>query len=83
MVPAHLRPWHVTRHGGNAAASGAVLGVIADAEAAAQAAGAGGACLDLEATRELVRLANEPPAEEAQLAPCLPKRGSEESLAPA
>ena len=72
MVPIHLRPWHVTRHGGNMAASAAVLSVIADAEAAAQAAGAC-APLDLEAARAYVALANEGGS--------LPKRGSEESLA--
>ena len=74
MVPSALRPWHVSAGGGNAAASGAVLNLLAEAEAAAQAQREGGGVdLDLGAARELVRRAN--------LEASLPRNGSEEALA--
>ena len=75
----------------DAAASGAVLSVLADAEAEAQAAG-GAARLDLASAREMVRRANgslnfedfgeHPGASESESeGGCLPRRGSVEGLA--
>lgn len=81
MVPERLRPWHATRHGGNAAASGAVLDALADAEAAAQAAGEDGFCVSLASARALVSLVNEGGDAERPVAATLPSRGSEEALA--
>jgi hypothetical protein len=66
MVPSHLGAWHVTAGGGNVAASAAALAELAVMEAAAQAAGDDGACVDLAATREMVSRVNaEGPSGEA------------------
>ena len=59
MVPPWLKNWHVTQHGGNAAASAALLSALADAEAAARATGGQGCHLDSDSVGALVRRVND------------------------